>query len=233
MSKRKAPDSASSAGDPTRQPEEGLSSSESLKHQQLLSKLLTAGVASNTLTVLNWSQELSGEPKIDLLTIHKTMATATKRAENGEMGDAEAMLMAQALSLNAIFASLALQAHRTRHLDQLDRLMRLALKTQGQCRATVETLAVMKNPPVFAKQANIAAGPQQVNNGIVNNSVAPAEILNSVPNKLLESHEQRLDGRSTCEAEQRDSAVDALGALNRPANIGRQETGIPQRLSRR
>jgi hypothetical protein len=33
-----------------------------------------------------------------------------------------------------------------------------------QCRATVETLALSKNPPVFARQANIAHGPQQVNN---------------------------------------------------------------------
>ena len=42
--------------------------------------------------------------------------------------------------------------------------MRLSLKAQGQCRATLETLAVIKNPPVFAHQANIAHGPQQVNN---------------------------------------------------------------------
>ena len=43
--------------------------------------------------------------------------------------------------------------------------MRLALKAQGQCRATLETLATIKNPPVvFARQANIAQGPQQVNN---------------------------------------------------------------------
>jgi hypothetical protein len=30
------------------------------------------------------------------------------------------------------------------------------MKAQGQCRATCETLAVLKNPPVFARQANIA-----------------------------------------------------------------------------
>ena len=45
--------------------------------------------------------------------------------------------------------------------------MRLALKAQGQCRATLETLAAIKNPPVvFARQANINnGGQQQVNNG--------------------------------------------------------------------
>ena len=44
--------------------------------------------------------------------------------------------------------------------------VRLALKAQAQCRATLETLATIKNPPVvYARQANIAAGRQQVNNG--------------------------------------------------------------------
>jgi hypothetical protein len=42
--------------------------------------------------------------------------------------------------------------------------MRMALKAQSQCRQTLETLATIKNPPVvFARQANIAQGPQQVN----------------------------------------------------------------------
>jgi hypothetical protein len=37
--------------------------------------------------------------------------------------------------------------------------MRFGLKAQAQCRATLETLAAIKNPPtVFARQANIADG---------------------------------------------------------------------------
>jgi hypothetical protein len=43
--------------------------------------------------------------------------------------------------------------------------MQMVLKAQSQCRATLKTLATIKNPPVvFARQANIAQGPQQVNN---------------------------------------------------------------------
>ena len=43
--------------------------------------------------------------------------------------------------------------------------LRLAPKSQAQCRATLETLAEIKNPPtLFAQQANVAHGPQQVNN---------------------------------------------------------------------
>jgi hypothetical protein len=62
-----------------------------------------------------------------------------------------------------------------------DRYLRLALKAQSQSRATVETLATVKNPPVvYAKQANFAAGAQQVNNGIspahAGNLLAPSEL---------------------------------------------------------
>jgi hypothetical protein len=65
--------------------------------------------------------------------------------------------------------------------------MRLALKAQAQCRATIETLATMKNPPlVIAKQANISAGHQQVNNG----APSRAEVSSNQPNELFEhSHE--------------------------------------------
>ena len=71
---------------------------------------------------------------------------------------------------HALFTDLSQCSARTmyRRLDTAERLMRLALKAQGQCRATLETLAVLKGPPtLFAKQANIAAGPQQVNNAVV------------------------------------------------------------------
>ena len=44
--------------------------------------------------------------------------------------------------------------------------MKFALRAQAQSRATWEAVAAIKNPSVFGfvKQANIAHGPQQVNN---------------------------------------------------------------------
>ena len=42
--------------------------------------------------------------------------------------------------------------------------MRLALKAQAQARSTAEALALLKNPMPYIRQANIANGPQQVNN---------------------------------------------------------------------
>ena len=78
------------------------------------------------------------------------------------------MLNAQANALNTIFGELCRRAslNMGQHMDTAERYLRLAFKGQGQCRATLETLAAIKNPPlVYAKQANIAHGPQQVNNG--------------------------------------------------------------------
>src|SRR5205814_3516952 len=85
----------------------------------------------------------------------------------GDLRKAEGILISQPIAFNAVFTDLSQCSARTmyRRLDTAERLMRLALKAQGQCRATLETLAVLKNPPtVFAKQANIAGGAQQVNN---------------------------------------------------------------------
>jgi hypothetical protein len=42
-----------------------------------------------------------------------------------------------------------------------------ALKAQGQCRATLQTRAEIRNPPViYARQANVTSGPQQINNNL-------------------------------------------------------------------
>ncbi len=83
--------------------------------------------------------------------------------QRGELGEAEGLLMAQAVTLNTIFARCAVQASRNldgQHLEGTERYLRLALKAQSQCRTTIETLAIVKNPTtIFARQANIAAGP--------------------------------------------------------------------------
>jgi hypothetical protein len=80
------------------------------------------------------------------------------------------MLTSHAHTLDAIFHELIARARgeaRAGHLQAAETYMRLALKSQSQCRTTVETLAEIKNPPnvAFVKQANIANGPQQINNG--------------------------------------------------------------------
>jgi hypothetical protein len=130
----------------------------------------------------------------------------------------EETLLSQAAALDVLFASLARRAalNMGSYPEAGDTYLRLALRAQNQCRMTLETLATIKNPPVvFAKQANIAHGPQQVNNGT---AVAPAEQTDKAPTELLEhDHGERLDTGTAAAATGSDQAVATVVEIHRPA----------------
>ena len=158
----------------------------------------------------------------DLAALIEVLADQNKSARNGDLARAENMLMTQAHTLDAIFNELARRAasNMGEYMNAMDRYLRLALKAQSQCRATLETLVTIKNPPViYAKQANIANGPQQVNNG---SPPAHAGGETSIePNKLLEhEHGQRLDTGTTGTAIGADKELETVGAIDR-AEVGR------------
>ena len=116
-------------------------------------------------------------------------------------------------------------------MDHADRYMRLALKAQGQCRATVETLALLKNPPVFARQANIAGGAQLVNNGTI--QPTRAGIPESRPIELLgeaTEHGTRVDAGATVAAGTGDHALAAVGAIDGTAHRGPTSSSRPDRV---
>jgi hypothetical protein len=134
---------------------------------------------------------------------------------NGDLSKAEGMLYAQAHSLEQVYARLtgfAIQNMCEGHGDAFERYMRMALRAQTQCRATLETLANIKNPPVvYARQANITNGPQQVNNGL-DPRVRENE---SEQTKLLEeTNGQRLDTAAPGTAGRADQTMEAVGAVN-------------------
>lgn len=136
----------------------------------------------------------------------------------GDLSIAERMLNSQTVALNAIFGEMARRAalNMGQHLGATETYLRLALKAQSQCRATLETLAVIKNPPmVFTKQMNVANGPQQVNNG-------PRTLeKQSTPNELLEdlNHGRTpLDTRTAPATSREDSRLEPVEAINRPAH---------------
>jgi hypothetical protein len=102
--------------------------------------------------------------------------------------------------------------------------MRMALKAQNQCRMTLETLATIKNPPaVFARQANIADGPQQVNNGMMPGaSLARGGKNENTLNELLEEKpHERLDTGTTGAAVGADARQAAVGEIHRTENTAR------------
>lgn len=112
----------------------------------------------------------AGSKKTELMGLIKDLVEQAKTVIGGDMQRVESMLVCQAHTLDSIFGTLASHASvnmREGYLNAFEQYMRLALKAQGQCRATLETLAMIKNPPiVYTRQANFANGPQQVNNGV-------------------------------------------------------------------
>lgn len=115
-------------------------------------------------TLATWATP--GQGDIDALIV--ALALQGRALRQGDLADAERMLMAQASTLDVVFNQLARRAAMSADhaLNACDAYLRLALKAQNQCRATLETLSLVKNPRSvsFVRQANIANGPQQVNN---------------------------------------------------------------------
>lgn len=142
--------------------------------------------------------------------------------QRGDMKRPEAMLVAQAHTLDALFSALAMRSYSNSHagyLDAADRYMRLALKAQSQCRTTIEVLAEIKNPrPVaFVKQANISNGHQQVNNGV---TALPAHGNNSIQSNELSGagYELLPDTRASALTGRIDTPVAAMEEVDRATN---------------
>ena len=133
---------------------------------------------------------------IDVPSLTDVLRDQAAAVNRGELNHVEAMLMNQATALQSLFARLAERGMSCDTIVPFEANLRMALRAQSQCRATLETLAAIKNPPVvFAKQANInqGNGNQQVNNGTSDPASHAGEIINQ-PNELLEAqHGERMD----------------------------------------
>ena len=182
--------------------------------------MMVGGLAANSATAVTFSTMFE---ELDLAECLAALVTATERVKGGDLAGLEATLTAQAVALNAMFTQLAHRSSTMTIVDQIDRFTRLALKAQGQSRATIETLALMKNPPtVFARQANIAHGPQQVNNGTspASPGAQPSRAGNqeSEPIRLLEAPGERMDFGTTSTTGRGDQTMAPLGTVNWPTN---------------
>ncbi len=154
-------------------------------------KMMLSPSIMNTVTTQAFIKPIAGE--IDLEESVLIMREKAKKINDGDLSELEATLTAQAVSLNTIYNALAKRSESNmgEYLKTMETYMRLALKAQAQCTRTIEVLAAIKNPPVvFAKQANIANGHQQVNNGSqpthAGNENSSNELLNEDNNATLD-----------------------------------------------
>lgn len=196
------------------------------------------GLLSNASLVVRYAASEQGELSLtDMVASLKDTGDAVNR---GDLQGVEQMLSAQAISLNAIFGELARRSalNMGTYLDPAERYMRLALKAQGQCRATLETLAAIKNPPVvFARQANISNGPQQVNNGAPSTersstrAHAPAQACGESGNQSNELLEDMRNGSTALDFGAARAATRSNQVLAPVGKVHRPEVGAGQSRS--
>jgi hypothetical protein len=197
-----------------------------LRHQagksekRIMAECGLSPIMANAATSRLYSKGTFGESDLT-----ETVAILRERAENvqrGDMSEAEATLTAQAATLDAIFNELARRAalNLGEYINAAEIYLRQALKAQAQCRATLETLAEIKNPRqvAFVKQANISQGHQQVNNGVPgpvregshahgNNPIQPNELSG-------ESNELLPDTRASSLTSRINQEVETVGAIH-------------------
>lgn len=162
----------------------------------------------------------------DLRGIVDALRDEVRAVQGGKLAGQEAMLVSQARTLDVLFHRLLQQAllNMGEHLDATDTYMRLALRAQSQARATIETLGELKHPRsvAFVGQANIAHGPQQVNNGLppVQADAPRAGTTESPPRQLLEAqqHGEWMDTRAAGATAPGDTALAPVGTINGPTD---------------
>lgn len=197
-----------------------------------LADLATDGIAINAMTARYFLG--TSQPGLAITDMVNSLKDHGQRVNRNDLAALEQMLTAQSVSLNSIYSECARRSalNMGQYPDVMERYLRLGLKAQAQCRATVETLAAIKNPPVvFAKQANITNGPQQVNNGVMSppkgdETQPPHAAENQFQqSKLLEDGRDGstyMDSGSAPAAAGGDSTVEAVGAVNRTEELTRK-----------
>jgi hypothetical protein len=190
---------------------------------------LTLSPSLNSATVIQAYQGNLMGKDVDLSELIDQLRDTCTEVKGGDLQPLEAMLINQATALQTIFTSLARRAQSQEYQKHLESFLGLALKAQAQSRATISALVDLKYPrqATFVKQANIANGPQQVNNGAAAGAISEqyaqarthAGKSATEQNKLLEANHgqpgKRMDTRAAQTAERSYQAVEAVEQVNR------------------
>lgn len=195
--------------------------------QALAVAALSPAIGSATVTDAYQGNIIGEGVEMDALV--ETLQASMGKSNNGDLSELENMLIGQATALQTIFVSLAKRAQHQQYQKHLESFLGLALKAQAQSRATIQAVVDLKYPKqaTFVNQANIANGPQQVNNGLVpahslKNQTEQIEVLDGVMHGRTQ-----MDRSAKTKTEQGDSSVETMATINRPQKPGRQGKIVP------
>lgn len=178
-------------------------------------------------------QQFEGDT-LDLTSLADELKSQTEAVQTGDMKRPEAILAAQAHTLDALFANLARRAATNMnggYLETATAYMKLALKAQAQTVRTIEALGELKSPKhiAFVAQANISNGHQQVNNGNreqVGNKFLQTELSERGRNELYQNI------RASRIASAANPAMEAMVEVNGPTDSRRQSQIQPECIQR-
>jgi hypothetical protein len=166
---------------------------------------------------------------VDFEVLVKGIMGTCTQVNGGNLQTMEAMLVSQATALQTIFTDLARKAQAQTYQKQFEVYLGLALKAQTQSRATISALVDLKYPrqATFVNQANIAHGPQQVNNGVMPSgaSASHGKKQKTEQNKLLEDADGKFSigvvPGKTSTPKPSHQGMEALDAVHRPKKRSR------------
>jgi hypothetical protein len=185
-------------------------------HHQVVAELSTRGDLGNASIIGMMTRCML--PDYSLTENAFALQRLIKASKSGDSGLADTLLVAQASTLNSIFVECMRRAamNMGEYPQMMETYMRLALKAQSQCRATLESLSKIKNPPnaTFVKQANIAHN-QQVNNGQAE-PARTAEVRNPPIELLEDGHGERVDTSAASAAGRGDPHMATVGEVDGP-----------------
>ena len=190
--------------------------------QNIAKAVITPALAAARV-ILNTEGQNGLGARLDLLALTESLNEQAAKVRAGNLAQVETMLLSQATALQSLFTRLVERGMDADLLPHYETHLRLALRAQAQSTRTLEVLANLKNPPVvIAKQANIAQGHQQVNNGLPADDPARVRGVETVHNKLLEElPSERLDPGTAATASGGNSAMATVGAVHRTEDPGR------------
>lgn len=181
------------------------------KEHESSAKAMSSPEARAALTIQKFDDFL------DVNALASEMRAQTAAIQSGDMARAEAMLAAQAHTLDALFCTMARRAHSNMvegYTDAAERYFKLGLKAQGQCIRTIEAMSELKNPKqiAYVGQANFSGGHQQVNN---HPSQAGKNQIEQTKLSAEDSNELLPDTRAQSETSRANPALEAMGTLHR------------------
>lgn len=188
------------------------------------------GTTDNAVTAWGWGKQSRKGAELSVTHCAEVLRDEIAKVQSGDLSQVDAMLYGQAKALAAVFHGCLSRAGQNlgQNLGATDTYMRIALKAQSQCRTTLEALIESKQPRsvAFVKQANIANGHQQVNNGDARtNSANP-------PNELQGDFHVVDDGTEAARV-RTDAPAATMAQVNGAANGRRKVTIKPKRMAGR